>query len=317
MSEYDKEMIGKEAIEVIARQLHVDPQNIGDIIAMKKGMTNRSYVFSCKGKKYIIRIPGKGTDQLINRRQEAETYQVIGGKGICDNVVYIEPKSGIKITEYLIDARVCDPLNENDIRRCMKKLRDFHNLKLTVNHEFDLFERIEFYEELWEGKKSVYTDYEVVKQNVFSLNDYIEKNRKEKVLTHIDAVSDNFLFYRKVDECGTKIKTSEELLRLTDWEYAGMQDPHVDIAMFCIYSLYDRNQIDKLIKIYFDGQCSLETQIKIYCYISVGGLLWSNWCEYKEKLGVKFGKYACRQYQYAKEYYGYVTKEIGKLTGAL
>lgn len=81
-----------------------------------------------------------------------------------------------------------------------------------------------------------------------------------------------------------------------------MQDPHVDIAMFGIYSLYDREHMDQLIDAYFAEGCSRETRIKIYCYIAAGGLLWSNWCEYKEKLGVCFGEYATRQYQYAKEY---------------
>ena len=29
-------------------------------------------------------------------------------------------------------------------------------------------------------------------------------------------------------------------IQLTDWEYAGMQDKHADIAMFCIYSMYGK-----------------------------------------------------------------------------
>ena len=89
-------------------------------------------------------------------------------------------------------------------------------------------------------------------------------------MTHIDAISDNFLFYKNDSD-------SEEKLQLTDWEYSGMQDPHVDIAMFCIYSLYDKSQIDRLIDIYFEGKCTEITRIKIYCYIAACGLLWSNW----------------------------------------
>ena len=108
---------------------------------------------------------------------------------------------------------------------------------------------------------------------------------------------DNFLFY-------------DDGMQLTDWEYSGMQDPHVDIAMFCIYSLYDRRQIDDLIDIYFDGKCERNTRIKIYCYIAVCGLLWSNWCEYKRKLGVEFGEYSLCQYRYAKEYYKIVKEEL-------
>ena len=90
-----------------------------------------------------------------------------------------------------------------------------------------------------------------------------------------------------------------------------MQDPHVDIAMFGIYSLYNRSQMDQLIDFYFEEECSKELSIKIYCYIAICGLLWSNWCEYKRMCGVEFGEYAAKQYQYAKEYFDIVKSEIG------
>ena len=84
-----------------------------------------------------------------------------------------------------------------------------------------------------------------------------------------------------------------------------MQDPHVDIAMFCIYSLYDKSKCDRLIDIYFEGKCDDKLRAKIYCYIASCGLLWSNWCEYKRQLGIEFGEYTLRQYRYAKEFYRY------------
>ena len=43
-------------------------------------MTNRSFLFTCKGQKYIMRIPGEGTDHLINRKEEADVYRVLEGK---------------------------------------------------------------------------------------------------------------------------------------------------------------------------------------------------------------------------------------------
>ena len=89
-----------------------------------------------------------------------------------------------------------------------------------------------------------------------------------------------------------------------------MQDPHVDIAMFCIYSLYNKDQTDHLIDLYFDGACPEEVRVKIKCYIAVCGLLWSNWCEYKRQLGVEFGEYSLRQYRYAKDYSRYVLPKI-------
>lgn len=89
-----------------------------------------------------------------------------------------------------------------------------------------------------------------------------------------------------------------------------MQDPHVDIAMFAIYSFYNQKEADVLIDLYFEGKCDRTTRLKIYCYMAAGGLLWSNWCEYKRKLGIKFGTYARRQYEYAKEYYEIVHNEL-------
>ena len=289
-------------LDVIAGEFDIDPEEIVDITVLKKGMTNRSFLFSVQGEKYIMRIPGEGTDQLINRAHEAEVFKAISGYGLCDDPVYINPENGYKITKYLEGVRSCDAENEQDLKRCMEKLKSFHDLKLKVDHAFDIFDQIEFYEALWNGIPSIYKDYTKTKEKVKSLKPFVEGLKKDWCLTHIDAVPDNFLFYTPEGE-------SEEKLQLTDWEYSGMQDPHVDIAMFCIYSLYDKAQCDRLIDIYFEGNCDKITRAKIYAYISMCGLLWSNWCEYKRNLGVEFGEYSMRQYRFAKDYYKY-TREL-------
>ncbi len=301
----DSNHLKTDAIQVICEALAVKPDEITDITVLKKGMTNRSFLFTCKNKKYIMRIPGEGTDQLINRQQEAEVYHEIDHKNICDDIAYINPQNGYKITEFLEGARTCDPMNEEDVRKCMKCLRDFHELGLKVAHEFDIFGQMEFYETLWDGMASVYKDYKKTKENVLSLKPYIDAHVGKKVLTHIDAVPDNFLFIEK---------NGKEEIRLIDWEYAGMQDPHVDVAMFCIYSLYNKRQVDQLIADYFTEGCDKATKVKIYCYIAVCGLLWSNWCEYKRNLGVEFGEYSLRQYRYAKDYYRIVQDELKEQT---
>jgi len=173
-----------------------------------------------------------------------------------------------------------------------------------VEHSFDIFGNIEHYESLWEGQPSKHENYAQTKANIMSLKAFVEENRTEYCLTHIDAVPDNFLFHPV---------NGVEQLQLTDWEYAGMQDPHVDIAMFCLYSLYDRSHIDRLIDFYFEGSCDERTRIKIYCYIAACGLLWSNWSEYKRVLGVEFGDYAEHQYTYAEKYYEIARREMEKL----
>lgn len=284
-----------DAMDIIGKVFNTSYEKIVDISVLKKGMTNRSFSFNIDGEKYIMRIPGEGTDALINRAEEVDVFRTISGKGLCDDPIYINPQNGFKITKFLNGIRVCDPENKDDLRKCMKLLREFHNMKLKVNHIFDIFAQIEFYETLWGDQKSVFADYEETKENVFSLKSFIDSFGTELCLTHIDAVPDNFLFYD--DEEGN------EKLQLTDWEYSGMQDPHLDIAMFCIYSMYDKAHVDRLIDIYFVENCGEKMRTKIYCYIAVAGLLWSNWCEYKRSLGIEFGEYSMKQYRYAKDYY--------------
>ena len=165
-----------------------------------------------------------------------------------------------------------------------------------------MFEVIDYFESLWGNEKSIYSDYEETKKNVFSLKRYIDKYKQEECLTHIDPVAENFLI--------SLSSANEREVYLIDWEYAAMQDPHLDIAMFCLYSLYNRQGVDRAIELYFGGKVQDEIRIKIYCYMAVGGLLWSNWCESKYNGGTEFGVYALRQYRYAKEYYRIVNEEL-------
>ena len=278
-----------DAISIIQDCFNVEVDEIKNITVLKKGMTNRSFLFECQNQKYIMRIPGEGTDHLINRKEEAAVYQALENRQICDDVLYMNPDNGYKITAYLEDATNCDAENWDEVEACMTKLREFHELNLSVDHRFDIFGQIDFYESLWNGEKSYFKDYEKTKTAIFELKKWIDTLDKTETLVHIDAVPDNFLF-------------TNDGIRIIDWEYAGMQDPHVDIAMFCIYSLYSKEQVDRLIDLYFKGEVSPMIRTKIYAYIASAGLLWSNWCEYKRSLGIDFGEYSLCQYRYAKEY---------------
>lgn len=231
------------------------------IQTMKAGMTNRSYTFFVKEKQYIIRIPGEGTEHLINRTQEYAVYSAIAPLRISEDVYYFDPKTGIKIAAYLTDAHVCDSSNWEEVERCLSALKKFHAQKLHVSHSFDLWERLAFYESLWNGAPSVYADYDKTKQAVLSLKSYIDAQPKSIQLCHIDAVPDNFLFVTGKD--------GSEEIKLIDWEYAGMQDPHLDVAMFIVYAMYDRNSAEKLIDLYFSDGCDQATRLKVYCYIAI------------------------------------------------
>ena len=55
----------------------------------------------------------------------------------------MSPENGYKITEYIEGTRTCDSSNDVDVKKCMDYLKKFHELNLSVEHEFDLFGQIE------------------------------------------------------------------------------------------------------------------------------------------------------------------------------
>jgi thiamine kinase-like enzyme len=288
-----------ELAKKISAALNCRPDQITDINEMKAGMTNDSWTFMHAGKKLIFRMPGAGTDLLIDRKQEYEAYGAVRWLDMSDKIVFFDKHTGIKISEFIENGRACNPDDFNDVAKCITFLRDkLHMSCKHVSGEFDLIDKINFYETLM--KQSKHSDYASVKNDIFELSRFVKKMPKLHCLTHIDPNCDNFLI------------TSNRVY-LLDWEYAAMQDPHLDIAMFALYSNYDRMKFDKLIDIYFNGKTTIEQRLKIYSYAAMAGLLWSNWCEYKETLGITFGEYAQKQYDYAKHYASIVQYEKNRL----
>lgn len=261
---------------------------------VNKGMTNRLFFFVAAGKEYLLRVAGEGSEYLVDRLQEQWIYHKLHSRHITDPYVYMNPDTGIKITEYISNARCCNSEDFEDVRRCMDHLARFHQLNIQGQVYFELFEKLEEYERVCgHDIKAYFPDYDDVKANVGKLRKIIEESPKSFCISHVDPVPDNFLI-------------QGEKVYLIDWEYAAMADPHMDIAMFCIYAGYDRTWVDRVIDCYFSGGCPDAVRRKIYCYVAVSGLLWTVWCEIKRDSDVLFEEYEKVQYQYARDFYRYV-----------
>lgn len=276
-------------LEVISKALGVVPEDITDISAILKSMTNKLMKFSVEDKEYLLRVPGEGSNQLTNRRQEAVVYGALKGCGITENVVYIDGEAGYKISEFYENAINCDSSNLDEVRQCLLHVKKMHDMKLKVDHRFDPFARLEEYERL-RNDKSIFQDYEKTRAKVYGLKEILDRLPKDDCLCHIDSISDNFIF------------TNSGLV-LIDWEYAGMCDPVIDVVMFCLYAGYDKEQIATVMDIYFGGEPDKITKFKFFAYMSICGLLWTEWSEYKARMGVKYGEYMMSQFKYSQKYY--------------
>lgn len=281
-----------EALELVANVFEVSESEIHNIRCLKSGMTNQSFLFELKGQHYICRIPGVGTELLINRAQEAQVYEAIDSYGFAEKLLYFNGETGYKIAKYYEGARNADANSIEDMSKCMTLLRKLHDAKVKVEHSFDLRERIDFYQSLcYQHGGTLFEDYQVVRRWMDELLQWTESEGNERLLTHIDSVADNFLIL----EDGT--------VKLIDWEYSGMSDPLLDIAMCAIYSYYSKEQADQLLLLYLGKEPTQKEQKLYYSYMALGGFLWCLWAVYKASLGKEFGEYTLIMYRYAKHYY--------------
>lgn len=289
-----------KALELVSEVFEVPESGIQDIRCLKSGMTNKSFLFQIDGHHYICRIPGPGTELLINRTEEAEVYDVIAPLGISEHIIYINGKTGYKVAKYYEGARNSRADHWEDVEQCMETLHKLHASSLQVNHEFNMRERISFYERLCTSHGgTLFEDYEMVRGWMDELMDRLDGLGRNKVLAHIDSVADNFLFL------------PDGTVRLIDWEYAGMCDPLIDVAMCAIYSYYDEEETDRLISIYFnhfEREATEEERLSVYAHMALGGFLWSLWAIYKSAVGEEFGEYTLIMYRYAKRYYRKIKK---------
>lgn len=330
----------QEALTWAADQLGACPDELIWEKPLKKGMTNRSLSFCYRNKRYLLRIPGAGSAQLVNRLEEAEVYQAIQDWAYAEPLVAYDPATGRKLTEFVEDTRPCDPRDPQDRDLLLGLMIDLHEQAFTVNHRFDWAQKLDHYRQLCKDTPSPFRRNEAVYEQVMQLKGWLETLPDESVLCHMDLNPDNLL----IRQAGSPV--------VIDWEYAGLQDPIFELAMLALYAGFSRGEVDALLDRYWqlkqlkahsvlrpdqdspvgaqEGQESQSkslqnplsnwrltvptwVRLKLYAYLACGGMLWSTWCQYKHAQGVDFGPYWKQQYQYAKTYAAYVLSALPNL----
>jgi CTP:phosphocholine cytidylyltransferase-like protein len=286
-------------IKTIGDVFGVKENEIVDIKNLKTGMTNKSFKFLIAGKPYIFRLPGEGTGELINRKQEREVYAAIKNLNISDEVVYFDENTGNKISLYYENARNTSAQNREDIGASMIVMRNIHQSGICVGHTFDIKREICRYLALCNERNAIrFADNEETYGKMMHLFELAKTINAPKVLCHVDSNPDNI------------IRLQDGSIKIIDWEYAGMGDPLMDIAMYSIYSYYSKSEMDKLLKVYLQRDPDISEVSRLYIFAALGGYLWALWTEYKQSFGVEFGDYGMKMYRYAKDFYSHLKQEV-------
>ena len=70
------------------------------------GLTNLVYRIDTGAQRLVLRIPGKGTEEYIDRAVEMHNARVAAKAGVSAEVVYADAQSGVMLTRHVDGIRV-------------------------------------------------------------------------------------------------------------------------------------------------------------------------------------------------------------------
>ena len=258
------------------------------------GMTNQNYLVKTTNKQYIVKFFGKGTEKLINRQDEKYNLELLKNLDLDVKNYLFDIEAGIKVNEYIESAITLDSTSiKTKFDKIAPILQTIHASGKELRGEFAPFEEIKKYESLIE-EKIPYTNYEAVREEVFSLEKRLADLGVDRKSCHIDLVPENF------------IESPQGRLYLIDWEYSSMNDPMWDLAALFLESEFTRQEEEDFLSHYESEQTPVSRE-KIAIYKILQDTIWSLWTVYKEEQGADFGDYGVNRYQRAVKgltYYG-------------
>lgn len=256
------------------------------------GLTNKNYRVETDRGDYVIRLPGDGTEDMINRAEEHICTKVANTINIDSKLIYFEDETGIKISRYIQSAETMSALkvrHGDNLKAIAEVFKSLHTCGISIPVIFDIFDKIEEYETLLKKYSGDYfwDDYEFVKNQVYQLKDEVKDMNIQMTMCHNDPLCENFI-------------KGENRMYLVDWEYAGMNDPMWDLADFFIEAELSPAEESGFCNHYFGCDLDSEMDRRIQINKIFLDFLWSLWGKLRCAIGEDLQDYADQRYARAK-----------------
>jgi CTP:phosphocholine cytidylyltransferase-like protein/thiamine kinase-like enzyme len=274
----------------ICKVLECSEADIQSIDPIKKGLTNISFLFQCKGKKYVYRHPGAGTEEIINRISEAKSQNLAKQLSLDKTLIYISAEEGWKISHFIDNCVDFDYHDMAHVKKGLALVKKLHDANVVSEWDFNIYAEAEKLIMLTGKRKhSSFEDFENLRTEVTKIYNFAEKDGILKRICHNDCYSPNFL-------------TNNQVMYLIDWEYSGNSDPASDLGTFICCSDYTTEEALEILKIYFGRELTEMEKRHYLSYVAISSYYWFVWALYKESFGEVVGEYLYLWYKYAKTY---------------
>jgi thiamine kinase-like enzyme len=259
--------IAREAITQIPMLWCLDESDID--ITRLGGLTNLVFRVDLGGEQYALRVPGKGTEEYINRRNEAVAAREAARAGVSPDVLFFDETSGLMLTRLIDHAITMSPPlfreRQNAPARAGLVFRRLHDSGAKFNFRFELFQMIDGYLKVLAGKDVELPEgYHEVVREAEAVRAALAAHPVPLVACHCDPLCENFL-------------DTGQRMWIVDWEYSGMNDPMWDLGDLSVEGSFGEAQEEEMIGAYFGGEPALSQRGRIVIYKAMCDLLWTLW----------------------------------------
>ena len=233
------------------------------------GMTNLVHLVETRDSKIIVRIPGEGTENYINRATELTNATAAWRAGISAEIIWADVKTGVMISRAIDGVETMTPAlfrtRSGSATRAGKAFAKLHNSGETFDFRFELFTMIEDYLKVLSTKDAELPDgyYDIVKA-ANPVKEVVEATPMPLVPCHCEPLCENFL-------------DDGKNMWIVDWEYSGMNDPLWDLGDLSVEAGMNDIQEAELLSAYFGVEPTAAQKGRVVIYKAMCDLLWTLW----------------------------------------
>lgn len=237
-------------------------------VARLAGLTNLNYLIEADLDRFVLRVPGEGTAEYIDRGLEEVAAKSAAEAGVNAEVLLFDKTDGLMVTRFIEGSITMSAERFRNLEAVGRAAHAFHRLHTTATpfaNDFLLFQMIDEYKALLASKKAVLPDgYDDVQVQAEDARRMLEANPVRFVPSHCDPLCENFL-------------DDGERMFVIDYEYAGNNDPMWDLGDLSVEGEFTAEQDDVLLRNYFAGDPPTDQQGRMVVYKAMCDLLWTLW----------------------------------------
>lgn len=284
------------ALERIPLFRGIDTDGLG--VERLGGLTNRNYKISSPVGIYVLRIPGEGTGEYIDRRVEAYNAKVAAQAGVNAEVIFFDAEDGTMLCRYIEGSVTMDEARFKDLNavaRASVAFRRLHECGKPFETRFELFQKVdEYLAHIEKLGAPIPEGYREMQEEAEAVRAALEAHHLPLAPSHCDPLAENLL-------------DTGDRMYIVDYEYSGNNDPMWDLGDLSVEAAFEPEQDRVLMESYFGGPPPAFDVGRMVIYKAMCDFLWTLWgvIQFANKNPVDdFWAYAVRRLKRCRELMG-------------